>query len=220
MYVNIVNIPVKVVIQDIAIVAILILLILALMSKMTDEERKLLSQTITILDTSKEPMEISLYSFLFYNDLIANNEDSTYFYKEYTKNAIQKSGTIKNISKFLDVNRKQILKKRKNSNDNSYDFINSTGKIIHNSNDKYQKSYIDLNKHPEEILSLNEYEDLKNTILWSNDVGRVNTYGTHINVLLHIYHNESPYKMLQDCMNKKGIFNIRIDKDFIKFLNS
>ena len=72
MYVNIVNIPVKVVIQDIAIVAILILLILALMSKMTDEERKLLSQTITILDTSKEPMEISLYSFLFYNDLIAN----------------------------------------------------------------------------------------------------------------------------------------------------
>ena len=41
------------------------------MSKMTDEERKLLSQTITILDTSKEPMEISLYSFLFYNDLIA-----------------------------------------------------------------------------------------------------------------------------------------------------
>ena len=112
------------------------------MSKMTDEERKLLSQTITILDTSKEPMEISLYSFLFYNDLIANNEDSKYFYKEYTKNAIQKSGTIKNISKFLDVNRKQILKKRKNSNDNSYDFINSTGKIIHNSNDKYQKSYI------------------------------------------------------------------------------
>ncbi len=67
---------------------------------------------------------------------------------------------------------------------------------------------------------MNEYEDLKNTILWSNDVGRVNTYGTHINVLLHIYHNESPYKMLQDCMNKKGIFNIRIDKDFIKFLNS
>lgn len=190
------------------------------MSKMTTDEKNLLKQEINILDSTKKPMEVSLYSLLFYNDLIANNEDSKYFYKEYTKNAILKSGTIKNISKFLDVNRNQILKKRKNSNNKSYDFINSTGEVIHNSELKNAKSYINLNKRPEEILSLNEYEDLKNTILWSNDVGRVNTCCTHINVLLHIYKNESPYQMLQDCMNRKGIFNIKIDDSFINFLNS
>lgn len=171
-------------------------------SNLDKEEQSLFQSMIDCHDTNNSRMQVSFESFIIYNDLISANEDCKYFFREYTKNPInKKSQKVKNKTKFLNKENKNYLSE-----------ITST--------DNENTTYITLNKLPSEILDYAEYEELAKRILWSNEIGRINTWKTYINILWHIYHGESPYKMLQDCIRKRGVFEIKVDEDLIRFLNS
>ena len=135
---------------------------------LNEDECELLSNELESTDINGNPLNISLESFIIYNDLLCCNEDSKYYYREY-----------------LDK-------------------------------DKLPKPD---NRVPSEILNFDIDIHPKRNIKWSADVGRINTFLTHINVLKTIFDDRDPYDLLYDCAIKRGVFQIKNDEDLITFLN-
>lgn len=69
------------------------------------------------------------------------------------------------------------------------------------------------------ILLFNEYDDLKNNVSWESSSGRINTFLTHINYILHLGGIIPLHTILECASRGQGIFPIQNNQNLIDILN-
>lgn len=75
------------------------------------------------------------------------------------------------------------------------------------------------NNNVTNILYFNNYIDLKNNISWEASTGRINTFLTHINYIIHLAGYVPTHIILESASRGQGVFPVQNNQDLINLLN-
>lgn len=82
----------------------------------------------------------------------------------------------------------------------------------------YIKNLNDQN-NVQNILNYNNYIDLRNNISWEASTGRINTFLTHINYIIHLAGYVPTHIILESASRGQGIFPVQNNQNLIDLLN-
>ena len=175
-------------------------------NKLTSDEKKLFDYDVITIDSNMNQLIISLESFIIYNDLLGCNEDSKYFYAEYLKKTEKTKNEIEKIQLELD----------------EIEITNSNNDAVRKKLEKKIETRlrkIETIIHPDSISSLIAENIETKNIHWHNDIGRINTFLSYINILKVIHDDGTPYDLLHLAGRNRGVFQINNNDELKNFLN-